>query len=617
MTAGPPRILVALGLLLLATAGCTFTLRSQVLDARTREPIPGAIVVGCWTKAAGMPGLTYHVPVGARETTTDAQGRFALERLQQLNGLYDEQIIVYKFGYLAWNNNFLGAIRYRREDATLPPTVHLEPYLEGLTHYEHHNFVTDAAHCSPDPLPLLDQATEPERRLAIPEPKGQPFPTSVAPSSRGIAPPLPPPPTSTTAAVLLEQLRAPEPTVRRAAADGLGQLGNAAAVPPLLPLLHDADPYVRQAAARALGQLNDPGAIAPLVAMRTDPDEHVLHAAIGALGDIQDPRTVEILLDIYLHDHFQGGWGLDGWGYTFQALRRHRDLAARQTIVLRFIHHARGRQGGYDALWKLAGQEGTEAVLKPLRAPQGEEAQTIRNYLELMENLFDLNEFGSPLSDLGRAALEAYPKRALVVTEAGQYISAHLRDDREASGGRASMLLLGRLRAHAAVPVLVMALEQGQGARRADAARALGMIGDLAAAEPLLRAVAGPGDPSGATRTAATLALGQLRDPRAVEPLLALVQDPKVDPQMRKQGLLTLGTLGDPRAVEPLIMLLKTLPAVQLAGRPAMEAAAVTALGQLGDARAVEPIQEAARQDRIGLVRRAAQIALKQLKVIP
>lgn len=401
--------------------------------------------------------------------------------------------------------------------------------------------------------------------------------------------------------------------MRRAAADGLGQLGNAAAVPPLLPLLHDADPYARQAAARALGQLNDPRAIEPLVALRTDPDEYVRHAAIGALGAIQDPQAVEVLLDAYLH----GGWGEDGWGYTFQALRRHRDLAARQTIVLRFIHHARGRQGGGGALWKLAGQEGTEAVLKPLQVPRGEEAQTIRNYLDLMENLFDPNGGENPLSVLGRAALEAYPNRALVVAEAGQYISVHLRDDWKESGGRASMLLLGRLRARAGVPVLVMALEQGQAWRRADAARALGMIGDPAAAGPLLQAVARPDVPSGATRTAATLALGQLRDPRAVEPLLALVQDKNVAPRTRAQGLVALGALGDPRAVEPLITVLKTAPALQVEGASVMEAAAVTALGQLGDARAVEPIQEAARQDRSGLVRRAAETALKQLKAIP
>jgi hypothetical protein len=193
MTAGPPRILVTIVLLLLATAGCTFTLRSQVLDARTGEPIPGAIVVGNWTTTAGMPGLTHTEFVGVREAATDAQGRFELERLQQLNGLYDEQIIVYKFGYLAWNNNFLGASHYRREDATLPPTVRLEPYLEGLSHHEHYDFVHWTATWGSGAVPLLDQAIEPERRLAIPEPKGQPFQTTVRPPTRVIAAPLPPP----------------------------------------------------------------------------------------------------------------------------------------------------------------------------------------------------------------------------------------------------------------------------------------------------------------------------------------------------------------------------------------------------------------------------------------
>jgi len=125
MTAGPPRILVALGLLLLATAGCTFTLRSQVLDARTREPIPGAhrrrlLDQSRWHARPHLPCAR-----GARETTTDAQGRFALERLQQLNGLYDEQIIVYKLSLPRLGTTISSALS--DTDARMPRCPHRPP----------------------------------------------------------------------------------------------------------------------------------------------------------------------------------------------------------------------------------------------------------------------------------------------------------------------------------------------------------------------------------------------------------------------------------------------------------------------------------------------------------
>ena len=69
------------------------------------------------------------------------------------------------------------------------------------------------------------------------------------------------------------------------AAQGLGRLGDPAAVPALIELLHDADrPYVaRVAAAKSLGQLGGDEAIAALRRACHDPRPSVAQAAAQAL----------------------------------------------------------------------------------------------------------------------------------------------------------------------------------------------------------------------------------------------------------------------------------------------------------------------------------------------
>lgn len=67
--------------LVVLLSGCSNVIRAQVIDAETKRPIPGAVVVGVWMTVVGLPGMTHHQTVGVRETETDADGRFDLERL--------------------------------------------------------------------------------------------------------------------------------------------------------------------------------------------------------------------------------------------------------------------------------------------------------------------------------------------------------------------------------------------------------------------------------------------------------------------------------------------------------------------------------------------------------
>ena len=131
-------------LLGLTGAGCAGTIQGQVLDAHTGEPIAGAVVLGVWTKVAGLPGLTHTELVGVKEVETDADGKFALERL----GGYgiEESVTVYKFGYIAWNNlfTFPPTGSGRRKDTAVPAQIRLEKFPEGQSHQRHVSFIDEA-----------------------------------------------------------------------------------------------------------------------------------------------------------------------------------------------------------------------------------------------------------------------------------------------------------------------------------------------------------------------------------------------------------------------------------------------------------------------------------------
>jgi HEAT repeat protein len=87
--------------------------------------------------------------------------------------------------------------------------------------------------------------------------------------------------------------------VREAAAAALGQLGDHAAVEPLLSMLGKANEKldVRQAAAWSLGMLHDRRATSPLLALlKSETNPQVRESIMEALGKIKDPAAVDGLI---------------------------------------------------------------------------------------------------------------------------------------------------------------------------------------------------------------------------------------------------------------------------------------------------------------------------------
>ena len=135
--------LTVLFLLVLAGTGCAGTLKGQVLDAQTGQPIEGAVLLGVWSRVVGIPGLHHTEFVAMREVETDAAGRFELETPGKI-GVDEEAVTVYKPGYVAWSNLFIFPTLERRQDTGVPSRVLLERFLPDQSHRRHISFITDA-----------------------------------------------------------------------------------------------------------------------------------------------------------------------------------------------------------------------------------------------------------------------------------------------------------------------------------------------------------------------------------------------------------------------------------------------------------------------------------------
>lgn len=87
---------------------------------------------------------------------------------------------------------------------------------------------------------------------------------------------------------LIARLRDEDAEVRRAAADALGRIGNALAIPGLVGALDDAEPEVRHAALDALSGFERGVPAAPIRRMLAADDPDARQAAADMLGDMRD-----------------------------------------------------------------------------------------------------------------------------------------------------------------------------------------------------------------------------------------------------------------------------------------------------------------------------------------
>ncbi|MEF8828039.1 MAG: HEAT repeat domain-containing protein [Haloarcula sp.] len=100
----------------------------------------------------------------------------------------------------------------------------------------------------------------------------------------------------------MQVLDADVPELRMAAANGLGNVDQADAVPKLAERFEDPDPRVRARAARSAGKIGDSRATTPLESVLSDPKAAVRREAADALGSVGNRQALQALLPLYEDD---------------------------------------------------------------------------------------------------------------------------------------------------------------------------------------------------------------------------------------------------------------------------------------------------------------------------
>jgi HEAT repeat protein len=264
---------------------------------------------------------------------------------------------------------------------------------------------------------------------------------------------------------LLKALDDPDYQVSAAAAEALGEIGDARAVWPLIAVLRVDKWYMgiqvkRKAVAKALGEIGDPNAVKPLIEALLGLDISEIKPTVAeALGKIGDPRAV--------------------WPLIATVGTKNRELHKAATGALR-----------------KTGVPDVETLINAL---------SVQNLDVRIGSAELLGLIGDP--------------------RAVKPLITSLKDEnsrvREAATGA-----LGNISSPESVTSLIATLKDEEMDVRKAAATALGKLSDLQSAEHLIAALS---DQEGEVRKAAAKALGNLGDPRFVPPLIAALRDEYVE----------------------------------------------------------------------------------------
>ena len=333
---------------------------------------------------------------------------------------------------------------------------------------------------------------------------------------------------------LVAALESADRSVREAAAQALGKLGDAAAAHPglittLLAALRDEEwYYARLAAAQALGELGEAAAAHPdvvpaLLAALNDYDWWVRYAAARALGGLGEaaaahPDVVPALLAA-LNSAVRSvrPAAAQALGKLGDAAAAHPGLITTLLAALRDEEWYYARLAAAQALGELGEAAAAHpAVIRGLLAALNDYDRWVR--YAAAQALGKLGEAAAALPDVVPVLLAALSDQDWSVRQAAALVLGEL--------GRAAAACPG------VVPALLAALRSAAWLVRPAAAEALGKMGKPAAAHPdvipaLLAALKGP---DWRVRQAAAQALGKLGEAAAAHPavirgLLAALKD--------------------------------------------------------------------------------------------
>jgi HEAT repeat protein len=345
--------------------------------------------------------------------------------------------------------------------------------------------------------------------------------------------------------ILVDAMKDPSPVARGGAAQALGMIGDARAVPAIVAVLaNDKETYVRLEAVGALGNFDEPVAIEALIrALNQDADARVRAEAARSLGGIGNPATGAALAHALAGDA-EGqvrnlaaeALGKVGDTNAVPALIAtlndpYEDARVLAAFALADLRDRRAvpalmaaTKGGADrvrsaALWALGSLGDRQAVPAILKAADD-------NSPDVRENaLITLGRIGGP---------EALPRLASALR------STNARDRRGAARG------LGRLGGPEVVPLLLAALTDTDSSVRWTAAEELAYVGDARAVAGLVVATK---DEQDFIQWSAVLGLDAIRASEADEAAATMLRNWIASND--RTGF-TFGILGSPEVVPAL-----------------------------------------------------------------
>ncbi|WP_214019805.1 HEAT repeat domain-containing protein [Methanoculleus sp.] len=368
--------------------------------------------------------------------------------------------------------------------------------------------------------------------------------------------------------------------VRSAAAAALGRIGDARAIDPLIRLFGDAYTGVRSVAAAAVAALG-PDALEPLEAALDDPVPVVRLTAARALGIIGNPRSIPLLIR-HLEDPARevgvvAARTLGGFG----------NPAVEPLAAVLQGGGKEGRLAAIDALGGIEPGKADEALAYALsdedlevrekaattlmrrraanmwqstfgnKAQEGKEISTKSSAGQVNRNAFeqsDREEIDTLITALNDRSVEVQASAATRLIAMGRPAAEGLLrvlKDEDPEMQLAAAGVLGEMQ-EAAVEPLMDALNDTDRFVRLAAARNLGNIGDARAIDALSGSLRR--EPDSGVRAAVAEALGYMGSSRVIEPLALALRDR--DEAVQIAAARSLGYIEDLRAIEPLILAL-------------------------------------------------------------
>jgi HEAT repeat protein len=427
--------------------------------------------------------------------------------------------------------------------------------------------------------------------------------------------------------ILIDKLRDPNPTNRLYALYALGKIPDERGVRPLVETL--GDERIGWLAAKALANIGQPALVALLESLFAEEASVRLYAT-SALGEIRSPKAARGLVRM-LQD--PEAIVIDAAAEALVAIG---DPSVVPAVALLLANpRPRVRQRALDVLGKIGDVSLTDSVSSCITDPDRE---VVKAAIAALGNLKASPSCALIVRMLAIPGLDLQDTLRYTFLNFGEPAIGCLTGVLESGSGEPlirAMYLLGKLKASAAVPLLLVRLRDPDPSLRRFAAVALTEIGDPRAEEPfivllrdrdpVLRTYAAVGLMNIGGRISIRLLLAAINDPeihwlavrildrigsRDVDALIAALKDERttwyaqdaltrldgtVLPQLRErlQGpdeslrlgvARVMGETRDPRAVQPL------LEAIGSAGEAGATSAA--ALIQIGDPAAVAPLIE-------------------------